>query len=71
LANVAGNRQSTSSCCGPFAQKRRRLEEIRALIGQLESAQAAGQYIGPALAEALAEEKRLRSWISQHEHRKD
>jgi hypothetical protein len=71
MANVIANRRTASTCCGPFAQKRRRLDQIAASIKELEAALEAGRSIGAELAEALAEEKRLRNWIARHEHRKE
>jgi hypothetical protein len=65
---VPRNRRTTS-CCGPFVQKLRRLAEVNAAIQQLLANQEAGRPVEPALTRALAEEKRLRSWIALHQHR--
>jgi hypothetical protein len=51
-------------------QKLRRLEQVIAGIHQLRALQVEGLHMDPALAKALDEEQRLRSWITNHEHRK-
>jgi len=51
-------------------QKLRRLEEINAQIQQLQTQRELGQPVDLALFRAMAEEKRLRSWIALHEHRR-
>jgi hypothetical protein len=50
-------------------QKLQRLEQVTASIQQLRALQLEGRAMDLALAKALDEEQRLRSWIATHEHR--
>jgi hypothetical protein len=46
------------------------LQEVTLTIERLLAAQEVGQPIQPSLIKALEEQKKLRSWIASHEHRK-
>jgi len=68
MANVLRKRRTVRSCCGPFVQKLRRLEAVRANIRQLTELQSEGRQLDFALTRAADEEQRLRNWIALHEH---
>ena len=53
-----------------MSQKLKRLEAVTGSIHQVLAAQKEGQPIDRELANAVAEEQRLRNWIASHQHRK-